>query len=44
MGRRIEIFKATQQRFQREREDYCASALAAAQAGEWSHSNFEEIE
>lgn len=35
MRRRTEAFRATQQRFQREREEYCADALAAAQAGNW---------
>jgi len=33
--RRVEAFKATQERFQRERERYCAAALDAAKAGEW---------
>jgi hypothetical protein len=32
--RRVEAFKATQVRFQKEREDYCAAALNAAKAGE----------
>jgi hypothetical protein len=36
MRRRVEAFKATQRRFQREREEYCAGALAAAQAGDWT--------
>ncbi len=35
LRRRVEAFKATQLRFQREREEYCAAALAAAQAGHW---------
>lgn len=36
MRRRVQAFKATQRRFQREREEYCAAALAAAQTGDWT--------
>lgn len=32
---RVESFKATQERFQHEREQYCAAVLDAAKAGEW---------
>lgn len=40
--RRVEAFTATQLRFQREREDYCAAALNAAKAGEWRSHRSEE--
>ena len=33
--KRVEAFKATQERFQRERERYCAATLDAAKASEW---------